>query len=173
MNRKAMTFVLLWTILCLASACGGTPTVHATPSIVGTWQRGNERGRSILAFVKRGDEYLFRWSKVTEDEKRRVACEWDGRCVETVNEKAVGAYTFSVSREGSSGNVLVACTGYLDEGKRIDMQWVDEFVLQPDGQTLYCYTREANGQRFEGDARPLRVFQKVSDSVAEPPRGGA
>jgi hypothetical protein len=153
-----------------AIGCGRSSAVPAAPKLAGSWSRGNDRLTVILAFHDDGDELRFRWTRLASDGKRRTDCDWDGVCVEKIQEKAVGEYRCVLEPGGTPETASVSCSGWLDEGRRTELTWTDEFVVDPDGSTLRCYSRELNGQTFEGNARPLRVFTKVGDGVAYPPK---
>jgi hypothetical protein len=156
--------------VCVIAGSCADQVPQGPPTLTGTWRRGNDRIRSLIAFVPYGDSLAFRWVRNAADGRRRTECTWDGACEERILGRKVGEYRCAVLPGAEAARASVRCEGWLDEGERQDVSWTDDFVVEPDGITLKCYTREANGQTLEGDARQLRTFTKVSPSVANPPR---
>ena len=170
MSRRVVRLAIALS-LTVAAACGsGAPP--APPSLLGTWTRQNERLNSILAFFRAGDTISFRWLRQAADGRRRVECGWDGSCVEILDGRKVGEYRCSLLPGATETRASARCEGWLDEGHRVDMSWTDDFELVS-AEELRCWTREANGQSYAGNARPLRTFTKVSRSVADPPKAGS
>ena len=159
---------LVWCLMVGAAACT-TPTPSEAPSLTGTWRRGNDRIVSLVAFHEGSDGFAFRWVRRAADGRRRVDCSWDGACEERGNGVKVGEYRCTLLPGAQRTSASVRCEGWLDEGQRIEQSWTDDFAVEPDGRTLKCYTREANGRSVEGSARPVRTFTKISPAVAAPP----
>jgi hypothetical protein len=158
----------------LLAALGGvvacTPEVRVSNTgYEGTWSRGTERAMSTIAFVRDGDGMRFRWSVRSDDDKWSVRCGWDGRCEEYVDGVKTSEYTFRTWEDEETGHVMLECTGRVFLPKELDVHYVDELVLEPDGLVMWSYSLERGGQTYEGDARPKRKFEKVSDAVADPP----
>ncbi len=158
----AMTVALL-------AGCDAPVRVSDT-GYVGTWTRGNDRVSSTIAIYHDGERYRFRWFVHSKDGKWSVRCDWDGQCEEFVDGEKTSVYTFRTWTEETTGHLMVECTGRVWKPREVEIHYVDELVLADEGRTLWSYTLERGGQRFEGDARPRRQFRKVSDAVANPPR---
>ena len=157
-----------WT-LCAMACLACAPKISDT-GYVGTWARGSDRSRSTIAIYKDGEDYLFRWKVDSADGKWRVRCGWDGRCEEQVDGEKVSEYRFVTRQDPLTGHLLVECDGVVRKPKHAVIHYLDELVVEPGGRVLTSYTLERAGQRFEGDARPRRSYEKVADEVGERPR---
>jgi hypothetical protein len=155
-------------LLLLLALPGCAPPLSDT-GYVGTWTRGSERSKSTIAIHKESDRYLFRWKVDTADGKWRVRCDWDGRCEEHVDGAKVAEYRFETRVDPASGHLLVECNGNVTKPKPLTVHYLDELVVEPGGRVLWSYTLQRGGQTFEGEARPRRSFDKVSDDVGEAP----
>ena len=169
---RARTAVVLGVLVGLVLSGCGHKAAPEPRTLLGTWTRGNDRLTMILAFFQSENGLRFRWVRRAADGKRNTECDWDGTCVETVKGKKVGEYHCTLDPSSTADNASVSCRGWVEDGRRTDMTWTDDFVMDADGQSLRCYSEEMDGQHFEGNARPLRVFKKISRSVAYPPRRG-
>ncbi len=154
-----------------AVACTARPIVTDT-GYTGTWSRGNGVVYSVVAIDKRGDRYAFRWSKHSSQEDLDIRCGWDGRCEELFRGHRDATYEFSTRVDPVTHHLLVECDERRVAPEKLDLHYVDELVVEPGGKVLWSYTIERNGERFEGNARPMRSFEKVSDGFAGPPPGG-
>lgn len=174
MTRRFLVLFALAPTLLAASCLPETPPLVSDTGYEGTWSRGNMRGNSIVAIVRVGDEYRFRWSKRTYapggEEKLVVACDWEGRCTETLNGKVLATYRFRTWVDDSTGRLHVEGVEDRVEPERFTNRFVDELVVEDGGRTLWRYTKERMGQSFEGVGRPMASFSKVSDGIADPPR---
>lgn len=166
-------------LLCvLAGGCAGDVAVSNT-GYTGTWSRGPAHAKSIVAIARVGDEYRFRWRKVSREPaglrrvKLEVRCDWEGACVETLDGKKIAEHEFRTWTDPDSGHLMVEWVERRLDPKRRESRTVDELVVEPGGRVLWSYTIERDGQTFEGDARPRRSFTKVTDAIADPPAGAA
>ncbi|HZN54018.1 MAG TPA: hypothetical protein VFB67_01735 [Candidatus Polarisedimenticolaceae bacterium] len=159
-----MRAVLLFVLAGLAIACRREPTISDT-GYAGTWARGTERLRSIVAIKKDDGGYRFRWSQVSKDERWRLRCDWEGRCEEFFAGKPIARYSFETYVDPATGHLMVrsARTGATRHGD--DHTDLDELVVEPGGRRLTAYTIEKNGATFVRGGGPTRLFEKVSDAV--------
>ncbi|HEX5045420.1 MAG TPA: hypothetical protein VFV75_21190 [Candidatus Polarisedimenticolaceae bacterium] len=151
-----------------AAVLGCGPQISDT-GYTGTWARGSERSRSTIAIHREGDRYLFRWKVDSPDGKWRVRCDWNGQCEEQVEGEKTSEYRFTTRTDPATGHLLVQCTGRVTKPKQLDISYLDELVVEPGGRVLWSYTLQRGGERFQGEARPKRSFDKVSDEVGELP----
>jgi hypothetical protein len=140
---------------------------------VGTWALGSPQATSTIAIFRDDAGYRFRWKLETPSGKWRVRCDWDGRCEEYVDGEKAADYVFTTRQDSATGHLLVECTGKVIKPKRAEIHYLDELVVEPGGLTLWSYSIERGGQRFEGNARPKRSYRKVADEVGEKPRAKA
>lgn len=162
-------------VACLLSpACLREPFAVSDTGYVGTWQRGNDRATSTLAVVRDGDGYRVRWTKTSREpdgtEKLKVRCDWDGSCVETLNGRQIATHRFRPYVDAKTGRLMIETREVRTEPERMEIVYLDEFVVEQDGRVLGSYTIERGGQRYDGPGRPQRFFEKVSDAVAWAPR---
>lgn len=174
MKRRSL-FVLAVALPILAASClPETRPLVSDTGYEGTWSRGNMRGNSIVAIVRVGDAYRFRWSKRTYapggEAKLVVVCDWEGRCTETLNGKVLATYRFRTWLDETTGRLHVEGVEDRVEPERFTNRFVDELVVEDEGRTLWRYTKERMGQSFEGVGRPMASFSKLSDGIADPPR---
>lgn len=162
----------------LAAGCAGDLVVSDT-GYVGTWSRGSAHVKSIVTIARVGEEYRFRWRKVSREPrglrrvKLEVRCDWDGKCVETLEGKKIAEHQFRTWTDPKSGHLMVEWLERRLEPELRESLAVDELVVEPGGRGLWSYTIERNGETFEGEARPKRFFTKVADAIADPPPGAA
>lgn len=168
MNPRTLLTAVL-TALAAVAGCSLPPM--ATPTgFSGTWARGNDRVRTMLAIAPRGSDTLVRIRLVTEDGSWSVRCGWDGQCTESKDGKVIAVLTVRSDLD-AAGKLRIA----LDEHSRTagaSMRYTDECVLAPDGMLLRCETIEKDGVPFDPRVRPSREFSKVADGIADPPRDG-
>jgi hypothetical protein len=150
----------------LTLAC--KPAVSDT-GYVGTWVRGNEMNRSTVYLARFGDAYRFRWRVDSKDGKWRVSCDWEGNCTEEVDHQRAATYRFETRIDPATGHLLLECRGEVLRPKRLSVYYQDELVVAPGGRVLWSFTNVRGDERFEGDARPRRSFDKVSDEVGSLP----
>jgi hypothetical protein len=155
-------------LVSLVLACRSRPRI-TDRGYEGTWQRGNDRVRSTISILKRGDRYLFRWSQTTKDESWLVRCGWDGRCVETVDGKKVSDYVFRTWIDEKTGRLMVESSRTGSATSKVDVHDVDQLEVEAGGTTLVCHTVERNGQRYPVGGGPARWFSKIADKVFDPP----
>jgi hypothetical protein len=148
--------------------CGCGPQVSDT-GYEGTWQRGNERARSTIEIVKRGDEYLFRWSVDSTEGGRVVHRDWEGSCEEFVDGVKTSEYTFRTWTT-PAGLLRVECKGKMVEPEPAEVHYIDQLRVKPGGRTLTVATLEQDGDSFREGKKPRRTFTKVSDAVGDPPQ---
>ena len=160
-----------WTTLAAAAVVfvGCAPKVSDT-GYVGTWARSSPQSASTIAIYRDDAGYRFRWKVDTPSGKWRVRCDWNGRCEEHIDGEKAAEYLFTTRIDPATGHLVVDCTGKVSKPRRAEIHYVDELVVEPGGLTLWSYTLERGGQRFEGEARPKRSYRKVADEVGEKPR---
>ncbi len=165
--RRSIPLALLVSIA--AVSCTLRPRVSDT-GYTGTWSRGNGAVYSVVAIARRGDGYLFRWTKASTQDDLAIRCNWGGHCEETYNGHRDATYDFSTRVDPRTGHLLVECTERRLNPEKRDIHYVDELVVEAGGRVLRSYTIERDGERLEGNVRPMRSFEKVSDGFAgEPP----
>ena len=150
------------------TGCAGDPAVSDT-GFTGTWVREANGTFSLVALAKRGDRYLFRWTKFTEHDDFRVRCEWDGRCEEWQNGQKRAEFLFTTHLDEVSGRLRVECRETRLIPKRQERNFTDELVVEPGGKVLWSYTIERDGETFESGKGPQRSFTKIADAVSYPP----
>jgi hypothetical protein len=154
----------------MLSACGLPPMISNT-GYCGTWSRGNDRNVSIVAIVQAGGRYRFRWTKRSFDGKLAITCDWDGRCEERLNRALVATYAIATSYDAQTGVLSTETVEDRIVPTKQTFRYTDVMEVKDGGLTLWNYTTERDGQRYENSARPMRSFSKVADSVADPPSG--
>lgn len=162
------------TLLLSAVACAD-PVRTTSDNYVGTWSRGNDKAVSIVAIAKVGDAYRFRWSKRSflpdGTVKLRVKCDWDGRCLETLDGVEQATYTFRTWLDFETRHLMVEGRELRTVPERIEIHYIDELLVEDGGRTLRSVTHERDGHVFEPrGSGPTRSFSKVSDGIAYPPR---
>jgi len=172
--RFAFAGAVVVSMAALAGCLPDLPPMVSDTGYEGTWSRGNERGHSILAIRKVGDRHLFRWSKVAYgpggEKMLEVRCDWEGRCVETLQGRELATYAFRTWVDEGTGRLMVEGVEERIRPERFTNRFVDELVVEDEGRTLRRFTLERMGQTFPGDGRPMASFEKVSNGIADPPR---
>ncbi len=154
-------------------ALGGCVDRPSNTGFVGTWSRGNDRATSTISISRDGDAYRFRWRLTSDDGDWSVECDAEGACQEFIDGAETSEFRFVAGIDPESGHLLVECNGRSLPPHEKPIHYVDELVLEPGGLALWSYTNERGTDRFEGDARPKRRLEKVSDRVADvAPRSG-
>ena len=150
-----------------AIACG--PTVSDT-GYVGTWSRGNERQSSTVFIDRVGDDYRFRIGVSSADGARRVTCDAESHCAESVRGRKTIDYQFWTRLEpGTDGLIVEYDVTPVREDSR-PFRYLDVVTVEDEGLTLRVATLERDGVKFETKGeQPTRFFSKVSDKVAVPP----
>ena len=115
MKRQRLTAWLSVVGLAVAVGCG--PHISDT-GYAGTWSHRGLSGESTLAIAKRGDAYLFRWGRTSDDGRLQVRCDWDGACEELYDGEMVGTYQFRTWVEEESGRLRVECRGRVYDAER-------------------------------------------------------
>jgi hypothetical protein len=154
----------------LLSSCGLPPMISDT-GYRGTWSRGNDRNLSIVAIAEVDGRWYFRWTKRSFDRKFAVLCDWEGRCEERLNGALIATYAIKTTYDAANGTLG---TETVEERLVPDKQifrYTDVMAVTENGRTLWNYTVDRDGQVYKGNARPMRSFSKVANSVADPPRG--
>ena len=168
MRRCIGAFGLAAAFLC--GGCSGDPTQSDT-GYTGTWVQKSNRTVSLIAIAKRDGGYLFRWNKLWTDDDFHVRCDWDGRCEEWLRGRKQAEYLFTTRTDATSGRLLVECHETRLVPERSEQHFIDELYVEPGGKILRSYTILRNGVAYESGKGPQRSFTKVSDSIADPPRG--
>ena len=167
MRRAACALALA----ALSAACSVPPSITDT-GYVGTWARGNDRVRSVVSIARgEGDRWYFRWTKMSDRGTLAIRCPWEGVCEERLNDETIATHAFRIWQDPDSGHLMVEGTEKRLKPDKVDIHFVDELVVVDGGKTLWSYTLERDGQRFEGAGRPQRSLTKVSDSVGVRPHG--
>jgi hypothetical protein len=164
-----MAFGIL-ALLAIGCAPGGSDKPRITNTgYVGTWARGGDV-RSRIAIVRVGEDYRVRWNLRSSDDKRRVECTWEGSCEEFVNGERVAEFKLTPSVDGETGNLWIECDGEVFKPEEATIHFKDELVLRPKGRKLVAHTiEEGESTWVRGEGQPRRIFEKESDSVADPP----
>lgn len=159
-------------VLVFVTGCiEGPDTAPTDTGYVGTWSRGNERAQSIVSIVREGEDYRFRWKVISENGGWYVNCDWDGRCEEFAEDGVkISDLQFRPYVHPDTGHLMVEVTQQVHVDPPRDVHYIDELVVEPGGQSMWSYTVERNGETYEGEFRPKRKLDKISDSVAAPPR---
>lgn len=165
-RRRSTPLVLFVVVASLA--CTVRPKATDT-GYAGTWSRGNGVTYSVVAIVKQGGGYLFRWSKRATGGDLEIRCDWGGRCEETFRGRLAATYDFKTRMDPSAGRLIVECLERRLEPEKRDIHYVDELVVEPGGKVLWSYTIERDGKKLEGMNRPMRSFNKVADAIAGVP----
>lgn len=167
MKRSAAGGMLL--AMVATAGCGFEPLVSDT-GYVGTWVRGRDEARSVIAIAQVGGEYRFRWNKRVEGGRIRIHCDWDGACEEWFDGKKVADYRFRVWMNPESGRLSLEGIEKRTVPTEFEQHYVDEMVVTNEGRGLSSYTVERNGETFAFGKGPTRSFDKLSDGIADPPR---
>jgi len=168
--RRRMALGIL-AVMAIGCAPGGSEKARITNTgYVGTWARGGDYVRSKIAIAREGEDYLVRWTLTSEDDKRRVECDWEGACEEFVNGEKVAEFKLTPSVNAETGNLWVECHGEAFKPEQATIYFKDEFVLRPKGRKLVAHTiEEGESTWVRGEGQPRRIFEKESDTVADPP----
>lgn len=167
-TRMNAILTLAVTFMMLVGGCDRPPQISDTGH-VGAWMKGNARIQSYIMISTEGEEYRFRWWGRSADGAFSVDCDPSGLCVEVSGGKRVGEYRFRTFTDPESGDLLVECEGVMIGGQERAVHYIDRLVLDPDGLGLWSYVEERSGETFEGDRRPKRRFEKVSDDPEDVP----
>jgi hypothetical protein len=132
---------------------------------VGTWQRGGGTVRSTLAIRREGAGYAAQWRLRSADGRRRVDCTWEGRCEEMVDGRLAARHELLASVEPGTGRLVLDWHTVVLRPQAAELRSRDVLDVEPGGRVLTSYTVRRNGQTFEGDARPKRSFDKITDEV--------
>jgi hypothetical protein len=158
---------LLLTLAVLTS-CGLPPMISDT-GYRGTWSRGNDRNVSIVAITELDGRWYFRWTKRSLDGKLKILCGWDGPCEERLNGKLVATYAISTRYDATTGKLFTDTVEERLIPEKQTLRYTDVMEVKDNGRTLWNYTTDLGDQHYDGLARPMRSFAKVSNSVADPP----
>jgi hypothetical protein len=150
-----------------AAGCAGKPRLSDT-GYEGTWGRGNERIRSTIAIARDGERWLVRIGVRSSDGSYAVRCGWDGLCEEIQDGERIYDHRFVTSVDPESGYLRVECIGTPAGPARKPVHYVEEWVVAPGGLSLTAFTVERDGHMYEGEARPRRDYEKLSDEVKDP-----
>jgi len=158
----------LMVIAAALAGCSRPPRVSDT-GYAGTWGRGSVRARSTLAIVKDGAEYRFRWTAVSDDDKWKVTCDWDGKCQEFTKGEQVASYGLDCRVDPETGRLRVKTTRTGTPKSPDNHTDVDELVVEPGGKVLRSSVIQRDDEHFAAGAGSTRFFDKVSDDVDDPP----
>jgi hypothetical protein len=138
---------------------------------LGTWTRGNARNTSHVWITKVGDEYRLRWGVGSVDGVWRIDCSWEGFCEEWVNQEKIAEHRCKTWVDEESEKLRLRCDSKQLIPTIEEAYYIHELEPTPDGMGLWSYTVEQSGQFYEGEARPKRLLEKISDRVPDPPSG--
>jgi len=153
----------------LFAACDLPPMLSDT-GYRGTWSRGNTRNISIVAITEVGGRWFFRWTKRSYDGKLTILCNWEGRCEEHLGDKLVAVYTMTTRYDAATGKLYTDTVEARDIPDKQTFRYTDVMEVENAGHTLWNFTIDRDGKHYEGNERPMRSFNKISNSVADPPR---
>ncbi|MBD3869168.1 MAG: hypothetical protein IFK94_13680 [Acidobacteria bacterium] len=159
--------VLLLLVIVACAGCGGT-TLRNT-GFNGSWAKETNSLEVAMYIWHDGQEYCFRMLRESKDGTGRIDCDWDGKCVEFLDDRKTSEYQFRLEETGKAGSLLLHCTGRVTYPSELEISYTHELNLSEDGLTLKSYTVESQGIRYEGDARGMRTLDKISDEVPDPP----
>jgi hypothetical protein len=159
--------------LALAVACGGgtLPDRVSDTGYEGTWERGNERIKTQLAFIKVDDGYRVRFDKRSADGRVRVQCDWEGSCVEFVDGEQTSTYRFRVWIDEETTLLRLECRGRVEKPTATDIYYLDQLQVRKQGLLLRAFTLEDNNGTYPYKEGPRFDLHKVSDHVPDPPDG--
>jgi hypothetical protein len=164
MNHRRLALALAL----LLSGCGLPPMISDT-GYLGTWSRGNDRNVSIVAIAKVGNDYLFRWTKRSFDGQLVVLCDWGGDCSETFRGGVIAHYRIVTTFDPVAGRLYTETLEERTQPEPLTSRYRDEMEVTDGGLTLWNYTIERDGEVFDDAGRPKRSFQKIADSIVDPP----
>src|SRR5882757_4334471 len=105
MNRWSISGLMI--IAAVLAGCSRPPKISDT-GYTGTWSRGSDRARSIIAIVNDGGTYRFRWTQKSDDDKWRVECDWGGNCEEFNGDgKRVATYALECRMDPDKNHLMV------------------------------------------------------------------
>ena len=149
----------------------GLPAVVGDTGYEGTWSRGNERVRSILAIVEHEGAYRFRYTKISDDGRLRVDCGWDGQCQELIDGEPSGSFKFDVAVNEQTDRLRIECNGRIERPVPTDLFYVDELVVTKKGLGLDSWKVEDHQGSYEFEQSGVVRFTKMSNHVLDPPAG--
>ncbi len=164
-----MTWARTLAPLLFAAGLGGCAAEVSDKGYVGTWSRGSEYVRSTLAIVRDGDVYRVRWTLTSKDGGREVRCDWQGVCEEVVEGQKVADFKLTPAVDPDSGLLRIEMRGTAYKPEPVELHFVDELTVRPEGKKMVARTLEESGRQFERDRQPRRIFLKETDSVEDPP----
>lgn len=136
----------------------------------GTWSRGNDRNISIVAITEVDGHWMFRWTKRSFDGRFTILCDWEGRCEERLNGTLVATYAILTRFDAQLGVLSTETLEQRVVPEPRTFRYTDVMEVKDGGRTLWNYTSDRDGQHYEGTSRPMRSFDKIANSVADPPR---
>ena len=154
----------------VSSACG--PSISNT-GYTGTWSSQGLNTETTIAIVNVKGKYLFRWGLESPDGTLKVRCDWGGDCVETFDGEQMATYRMRTWVDEASGLLRVECRGKRNDPNlgEIDVHYLDELIVRKKGTHLVSLARGRDGELFEGRGHGRRDYDKISDSVVDPPPG--
>lgn len=134
----------------------------------GTWHRGNDKNSSTILLWKAGTAWKFAWIAESVSGTWKIRCDDNSVCVETIEGRKVAEHVFRVWEDPGDGKLRLECSTQVIEPVSRQTRYLDVLEVAEGGTTLWSFTLERDGQRFEGDGRPRRSFRKVSDRTRLP-----
>jgi hypothetical protein len=131
--------------------------------------RATDRTRSLVAIAENGGRFRVMIRLVSDDRRRSMICDWEGRGSELVNGVVIYDLRYRAWVDPSSNHLRVECHGKARKPERKDMHYIEEYVLAPGGLSLSVFTLERDDHVYDAGNRPRREFTKVADNVAPPP----
>ena len=158
--------------VCVA-ACKEKPPRVSDTGYRGTWSRSFPTGRSTIAiWTDAENRSAFRWNLLSKNGDWVVRCSWEGECEEFRGPAKVASYRFRSWIDPDSKKLMVEGHHEILDGpsKGDKSVWTDELEVVDGGLKLHAWTIERDGARFERGQGAFHEFEKVSDSVPDPPQ---
>jgi len=162
---------MLALVLAAAATAGcGLPPMLSDTGYRGTWARRNEHNVSIVAIAEVDGQYRLRWTKRSFDGKQSILCDWEGRCREEFEGRPAATFTIATTYDPATNELATHTAEDREFPSKQHYEYRDVMEVADAGRTLWNYTTDRDGRHFDGGARPMRSFTKISNSVAAPPR---
>jgi len=158
----------------LATACGGTGPITTTDTgYEGTWGRGNDRVSTRISIAKVDGEYKYRVGLISDDGKRVIRCDWDGKCNEFIDGEKTSEYQHTTSFDDATQHLVVECVGKVHYPTAASIHDIDELVVKGKGLKLRRKALRRGDKTYkQGDyPRPYINYTKISDQIVDPPAG--
>lgn len=158
----------LMIVAAVLSGCSSPPKISDT-GYTGTWSRGNDHARSIIAIVNDGGTYRFRWTQKSQGGTTRVTCDWDGKCEQFKDDAKIATYVIDCRMDADKKHLMVKLSRTGTPRSPDTHTDLDELVVDSGGKRLRSFVVQHDAEHFVLGAGPTRYFDKVSDDVDDPP----